>query len=192
MTLKTGIFPGFVRIFAVLQVILLLLSSCSKEKDVVAVKLRSEDDPAMSASNIDVFFSDSGRVQARLTAPLLNQYSGKLPRMDFPKGFYLIMYDSIMRVKSTIKADYGIRFDLRGYMEARGNVIVRNEQKNEQLNTEHLIWDERNHRIYNTDPIKVTTPGKVLYGNDLESDEAFTRYNFKNPSGQMMVRKDSV
>jgi len=192
MTLKTGISPGFVRIFAVLQVILLLLSSCSKDKDVVAVKLRSEDDPAMSASNIEVFFSDSGRVQAKLTAPLLNQYSGKLPRMDFPKGFYLIMYDSIMRVKSTIKADYGIRFDLRGYMEARGNVIVRNEQKNEQLNTEHLIWDERNHRIYNTDPIKVTTPGKVLYGNDLESDETFTRYNFKNPSGQMMVRKDSV
>ena len=76
--------------------------------------------------------------------------------------------------------------------EARGNVIVRNEIKNEQLNTEHLIWDERNHRIYNNDPIKVITPGKILYGNDLESDETFTRYTFKNPTGHMMVRKDSV
>jgi hypothetical protein len=102
------------------------------------------------------------------------------------------MYDSVMRVKTTITAMYGIRFDYRGYMEGRGNVIVRNEQKNEQLNTEHLVYDERGHRIYNNDPIKVITPGKILYGNDLESDESFTRYNFKNPTGQMMVKKDSV
>ena len=32
-------------------------------------------------------------------------------------------------------------------MEAKGNVVVRNEKKNEQLNTELLTWDEKNHRI---------------------------------------------
>ncbi|MCX6287932.1 MAG: LPS export ABC transporter periplasmic protein LptC [Bacteroidetes bacterium] len=192
MTVKAGKITRLMRILAVLQVILLLFASCTKEKEVVSDKLHSEEDPSMSAGNVEVLFSDSGRVQARLTAPLLNQYVGKNPRMDFPKGFKIIMYDSIMRVKSTITAMYGIRFDYKGYMEGRGNVIVRNEMKNEQLNTEHLIWDERNHRIYNNDPIKVITPGKVLYGNDLESDETFTRYNFKNPTGQMMVKKDSV
>jgi len=179
-------------LFAVFPLIILLLFSCTKEKEVAALKLHKEDDPSMSASNVDMIFSDSGKVQARLIAPLLNQYLGKVPRMDFPKGLKIIMYDSVMRIKSTITARYGIRFDIRGYMEARGNVIIRNEIKNEQLNTEHIIWDERNHRIYNSDPIKVITPGKVLYGNDLESDESFSRYNFKNPTGQMMVKKDSV
>ncbi|MCX6280518.1 MAG: LPS export ABC transporter periplasmic protein LptC [Bacteroidetes bacterium] len=186
---KTSRLPG---ILAMLQVILFLFASCTKEQEVVAPKLHSEYDPAMSAVNVEILFSDSGRVQARLTAPLLNEYVGKNPRMDFPRGFKIIMYDSIMRVKSTVTALYGIRFDYKGYMEGRGNVIVRNELKNEQLNTEHLVWDERNHRIYNDDPIKIMTPGKVLYGNDLESDETFTRYNFKNPTGQMMVKKDSV
>lgn len=192
MPVKAGIFPRLIKILVILQVIVLLFTSCSKEEEAVSGKLHSDEDPNMSADNIDVLFSDSGKVQARLTAPLMNEYVGKVPRMDFPKGFRIIMYDSIMRIKSSITAMYGIRFDMLGYMEARGNVVVRNELKNEQLNTEHLIWDERNHRIYNTDPIKVTTPGKVLYGNDLESDETFTRYSFKNPTGEMRVRKDSV
>ncbi|MCX6242277.1 MAG: LPS export ABC transporter periplasmic protein LptC [Bacteroidetes bacterium] len=192
MTVRTWINPQSVRILAMLQLILLLFTSCTKDEEAVSGRLHSNEDPYMSANDVEVLFSDSGKVQARLTAPLLNEYVGKNPRMDFPRGFKIIMYDSVMRVKSSITAMYGIRFDYKGYMEGRGNVIVRNEQKNEQLNTEHLIWDERNHRIYNNDPIKVITPGKVLYGNDLESDEAFTRYSFKNPTGQMMLKKDSV
>ena len=177
---------------SLLQILIFILSSCSKEQQTVQIKVRSDIDPSMSADNINVLFSDSGKIEARLTAPMLNQYSGQNPRMEFPKGFKIYMYDSIMRVQSTITARYGIRYDFKDYMEARKDVIVRNELKNEQLNTEHLIWDERSHRIYNNDPIKVTTPGKVLYGNDLESDEGFTRYNFKHPTGEMMVRKDSL
>jgi LPS export ABC transporter protein LptC len=192
MSLRTGIITRVFRFLAILQLALLLFASCTKEKEVVTSKLHSQDDPNMQASNIDVLFSDSGKVQVRLTAPVMNEYAGTIPRTEFPRGFKIIMYDSVMRVKTTITAMYGIRFDYRGYMEGRGNVIVRNEQKNEQLNTEHLVYDERGHRIYNNDPIKVITPGKILYGNDLESDESFTRYNFKNPTGQMMVKKDSV
>jgi len=179
-------------LLSLLQIPVFMLSSCSKEQQTVPVKIRSDVDPGMSAENIDVLFSDSGKIEARLTAPLLNQFSGQNPRMEFPKGFKLYTYDSIKRVQSTITALYGIRYELKDYMDARGNVIVRNELKNEQLNTEHLIWDVRTHRIYNSDPIKVITPGKVLYGNDLESDEGFTRYTFKNPSGEMRLRKDSL
>lgn len=180
------------RTYSALLMIILAVSSCSKEDKAEAVKPKTSEDPSMSANNIDVLFSDSGKVQARIKAPLLNEYSGKDPRTEFPKGFHITVFDSLMRPKSTITALRGIRYNGRGYMEANGKVVVRNEQKNEQLNTEHLVWDERNHRIYNNEAIKVTTPGKILYGNNLESDESFTRYSFKNPTGQMMVKKDSL
>jgi len=170
----------------------LLFSSCSKENHSTGIRIKSESDPSMMARRIDVLFSDSGKIQARLTAPLMNEFTGKNPRMEFPEGFKIFMYDSIMRIRTTISARYGIRFEYKGYMEGRRNVVVRNELKNEQLDTEHLIWDERNHRIYNNDPIKITTPGKVLYGNDLESDENFTRYTFRNPTGEMKMKKDSI
>lgn len=187
---KVTPFPARIFIFSIL--ILAFLASCEKEKEQENTKVRSNDDPAMSATNIDVLFSDSGKIQARVTAPLMNEFTGPDPRMEFPKGFHITIFDSTMKASSTITANKGVRYENRGFMEGIGKVVVRNEKKNEQLNTERLIWDERNHRIYNSDPIKVTTPGKVLFGNNLESDEAFSKYSFKNPTGQMMVRKDSL
>jgi LPS export ABC transporter protein LptC len=184
--------PGVALALAAAYFLMVFAASCSKEKPEGKTIVRNNEDPVMSASNVDALFSDSGRIQARITSPLTNQYIGTDPRMEFPKGFLITVYDSLMQVSTTITANRGVRYDGRGYMEAIGKVVVRNEKKNEQLNTEHLIWDDRRHRIYNNEPIKITTPGKILYGNDLESDEAFSKYSFKNPTGQMMVRKDSL
>ena len=86
-------------ILLLLQITILLLSSCSKEQQTAPIKVRSDIDPSMSADNIDVLFSDSGKIEARLTAPLLHQFSGQNPRMEFPKGFKLYTYDSLLREK---------------------------------------------------------------------------------------------
>ena len=112
--------------------------------------------------------------------------------MEFPKGFRVVMYDSALRVETTISASYGKRIDRTRIMEARGNVVVRNESKNQQLNTEQLTWDENRKTIYSHLPVKITTPDKILYGDGLESNESFTRYEFLNVHGQMMVKKDSI
>lgn len=146
----------------------------------------------MTARNIDVLFSDSGHITARLTGPLLNRYAGESPYLDFPKGFKIYLYDSILRASSTISGNRGMRREFAHSMEAWGNVVVRNEQKHEQLNTEHLIWDENQHRIWSDMRVKITTPDKVLYGDGMSSNEAFTEYTIKNPTGQMMVKKDSI
>jgi len=171
---------------------ILLISACTGHVKSSQGVLPKQSDPPMSATNINVLFSDSGVIQARLTSPLLNRYSGNDACMEFPKGFTVYVFDSVRNVTSTIKANYGKRKELDRVMQARGNVIVRNEKKNEQLNTEQLTWDEKNHRIYSTVKIKITSPDKVLYGDGIESNEDFTRYTIINPTGQMMVKKDSL
>jgi LPS export ABC transporter protein LptC len=137
-------------------------------------------------------FSDSGKVQAKLTSVLLNQYSTPASFMEFPKGFKVVMYDSAMRIETTISATYGKRMDNTRIMLAKGNVVVRNEIKKEQLNTEELTWDEPRKMIFSKVPVKVTTPDKTLYGDGLESNESFTRYHFINVHGLMLVKKDSI
>jgi LPS export ABC transporter protein LptC len=77
-------------------------------------------------------------------------------------------------------------------MEAWGNVVVRNEKNNEQINTEHLIWDENKHKIWSDVNVKITRPDNVLYGTGMESNETFTRYSIQEPSGEMNVKKDSI
>lgn len=148
--------------------------------------------PLMTAKNIEVVFSDSGKIQAKLVSVLLYRYAGENPYMEFPKGFQVEIYDSAQRVETTISGQYGKRFEYVRKMEARGHVIVRNELKKQQLETEHLIWDENRRMIFADVPVKITTPDKVLYGDGMESNESFTWYRFTRVYGQMMVKKDSI
>jgi LPS export ABC transporter protein LptC len=170
----------------------ILSCGCGNNLDSVNAISNPYSDPVMSAKNIEVVFSDSGKIQGKLYSVLLNRFEGKDPYLEFPKGFRIEMFDSALRVETTIRAQYGKRREIQRIMEAKGNVIVRNEIKNEQLNTDHLIWDENHRKIYSDVAVKITTPDKVLFGKGLESNESFTRYRIIGVTGQMTVKKDSL
>ena len=171
---------------------ILFISGCSNDDAKVNALARGPSGALMSARKIDVLFSESGHLQARVTADLANRFSGDYPYLEFPKGFVVHMYDSLKQVETTITGDYGKRIENTAIMEARGNVVVRNEKKQEQLNTESLTWDEKRHLIFTHVPVKITTPGKILYGDGLESDETFSNYKIIRPKGQMTVKRDSL
>jgi len=184
--------PVFFRSVPLLLLPLFIAFSCSKPDETGDIKAHNENDPEMSAQNIEVLFSDSGRIQARLTSPRLNRFGGETPYLEFPRGFKIYIFDSVRRVGSTITGNRGIRKELARTMEAWGNVIVRNEKKNEQLTTEHLFWDENKHRIWSDVKVKITTPDKTLFGDKMESNEAFTDYSIVNVTGQITVKKDTL
>jgi LPS export ABC transporter protein LptC len=169
-----------------------VLASCSKAPQSNDTLDLPEDSPVMSAYNINVFFSDSGKVQAQLTSALMNRYKGETPYLEFPNGFKIYMFDSVQQVTATITGNRGVRKENAHIMEAWGEVVVRNEKKNEQINTEHLIWEENNHKIWSDVKVKITRPDQILYGTQMESNEAFTRYSIQDPTGEMDVKKDSI
>jgi LPS export ABC transporter protein LptC len=168
------------------------LAGCKKIEQNQAVIIAKEEDPVMSASNIEVLFSDSGQLQARLVSPRLNRFEGESPYIEFPNGFTIFIFDSLQRVSSTITGNKGIRRDRARTMEAWGKIVVRNELKNEQLNTEHLIWDEAKRRIWSDVKVTIIRPDQVIYGTSMEANEAFTSYSITNMSGAMMVKQDSI
>jgi LPS export ABC transporter protein LptC len=146
----------------------------------------------MSAKNIEVTFSDSGKIQAKVYSVLLNSYGSPEPYMEFPHGFKVNIFDSSLRTETTITANYGKRLENQRIMDAKGNVIVRNEIKQQQLNTEHLTWNENRRMIYTSEPVKITTLDKVLFGKGLTSNESFSDYTIHQVYGQLMVKKDSI
>ena len=97
-----------------------------------------------------------------------------------------------MRVTATITGKRGIRRDNQHVMEAWGDVVVRNELKNEQVNTEHLVWEENRNLLRSDTRVKITRPDQVLYGSSMESNASFTRYSIKDPTGEMAVPADSL
>lgn len=172
--------------------LILFTAACSKAPVPVVEVVADETQPAMQAKNIDVLFSDSGKIQARLTGPIMNRYAGETPFLELPNGFAVSMFDSVRNVTTTITGNRAVRYENRRVMEAWGNVVVTNNVKKERLNTEHLLWDEGQHRIWADGKVKITTPDKVLNGSKMESNDSFTDYSIFNPTGQMKLNRDSL
>lgn len=172
--------------------LLLLFAACGKDSGQSVILNHPHTGPALTTFDAEITLSESGAIQAKLFSKVLNHYLTPESYLEFPKGFRVILYDSAHRIGTTIVADYGKRIENTRIMEAVGNVVVRNELKNEQLNTEKLTWDERRRTIFTNSPVKITTPDKTLFGDGLESNETFTRYRFLNVHGQMLVKKDSI
>jgi LPS export ABC transporter protein LptC len=179
------------KIFILRSLILVCSASAlfSCENDIRKVNLLTAPDsiPVSTVKNIDLIRSVSGKVVLELTAPLLKIYEGEDPYSEFPQGLKIVFYDSLMNITSQLTAEYGISYEKQKLMEARKNVVVINNRKHEQLNTEILTWNQNTKRIYSDKFVKITQPGKVIFGEGMQSDETFEVWEIRKPKGEIFV-----
>jgi LPS export ABC transporter protein LptC len=164
-----------------------MLFSC--ENDMMSViKLSSKDSiPDVTINNVHVKQSEMGKLTLELTAPKMISYQTRDAYTEFPNGLRIIFFDSIMQPKTELTANYGVSWDARRTMQARGNVVIRNFQKKEQLNTESLLYDRNTKKVSTTDFVKITTPDRIIMGKGMESDELFDNWVIRDVSGTIFV-----
>ncbi len=181
-------------IFVIKSILGLILMSMlfSCENDINTINSLSQVDslPVDEAKDIELYYSENGHVQAYLESPLMIKQESNDSYYEFPKGFKVIFYDSLMNETSQITANYGIRYEKKKIMEAKNKVVVINIAKDEKLETEHLVWDEPKRTIYSDVFVKITRPDEVIYGKGLTSDQDFTKYEIKNVSGEFQINPD--
>lgn len=165
--------------------------SCVNDLEEVKKITAVDNAPEESAKDVEMIYSDSAKVKVILLSPELNRYYGEKKYVEFPIGIDVTFYDSIMKVQSKLTADYAISYENTKIMEAKKNVVAINI-KNEQLNTEHLVWDQNKKMLYSNVFVKITTPDKILFGDGLEADEQFTWYRIKKLRGTIYINTDST
>ena len=168
----------------------LFFSSCQTDIQTVNLITSVKNLPSESMKDAEIMYSDSGKVKMKLTGAQLDRYVDK-EYIEFPKGMKILFYDDSMKVNSQLKADYGIRYEKEGRMEARRNVEVVNV-KGEKLNTEHLTWDQNKEIIYTNEFVKITTNDEIMYGDGLESNQDFTKYKIKNIKGTINLKDEET
>lgn len=168
-----------------------MLFACENKPSEMAQSIIPEDTlPETRVIEIEHMYSEVGRLKFKLKAPVMDRYEGEKSYIEFPEGVAVYFYDSLTMVSSQLTAGYGVRYESNHTMEARKNVVIKNIQNGEQLNTEHLVWDERKKIIYSQQFVTITTPDKVLYGDGFESDEAFENWHIIKPKGEFIVESD--
>ncbi len=156
----------------------LMFSFVSCENDIEVIKAFSSDSlmPRQSMINAEITYTDSARLQLRITAPEIHYYDKADEKYtEFPDGVLAEFFDGSGNTDSQLSSKYAIHYTDKDLWEAKDSVVVIN-QAGEILNTEQLFWDERNSIIYSERFVKITRPNEVIIGEGFEADETFTRW----------------
>ncbi len=161
----------------------MLFVSCSNDNEQIKKVAQSEQVPLLSGENIYLTQSEYGNIILRVfTKELLQYANGEKNYTEFPQGMRAVHFNNYPDTVSFLQADYAINYADSEKWEAKGNVIARNV-KNEQLNTEYLVWDQKKKMIYSNTRVQVTTPNDIIYGEGFESDEQFENWTVKKVTG---------
>ena len=180
----------YMSIITVLSVVMLI--SCENSITTVQEITRTDTAATVSGYNIEYIRTDSARQQVLLKSPVLHRYTGKDGYQEFPEGFEVYFYDILGNQKSYIRANYGITYEKRKLMQARNDVVVKNFETQEQLNTENLVWDQRKKIIWANKFVKVTSPDKIVFGDSLIADESFRQHEILNINAIIEVEEDTL
>ncbi|MBP6811808.1 MAG: LPS export ABC transporter periplasmic protein LptC [Saprospiraceae bacterium] len=177
------------RLFGGITSLMILMSACD-EIHVETRQVVTQDDVAVEvAQDVEILYSDSAIVRVRVTGPLLHNINEREnARQEFPKGIRIEFLEPNLSVRSTLTAKTAVRQQEKGLITARDSVVFVTV-KQEKLETEELIWDEKSGKVRTEKFVKVTKPGEVIYGFGLEAEQDFSYWKILVPKGRLKVEQ---
>jgi LPS export ABC transporter protein LptC len=166
-----------------------MITSCENSWNEILKVSVSIDAEVEIADNIEILYSTDAHVRARLVSKELKRFNTRKPYLEFNKGLQVTFFDEQLVQSSKLTAGYGRVDELSNEMIARNNVVVINN-KGEKLNTEELIWDNKNKKIFSEQFVTIQTKDEILYGDGLEANEDMTNYKIKKIRGTIQVKEE--
>lgn len=170
-----------------------LVTGCENDlKDIQKISAAEVDKPIERYTDVDVIYSDSAKVKAHMTSPLMIQYKTDKPYTEMPKGVKVIFYDNDLKPSSTITADYAIQREKEKTITLRKNVVGTNAQ-GDTFSSEELIWDEGTKQIHSDKMVHVKmADGSITNGSSFISDENFNHWTMNNGTGIFNVTSPDI
>ena len=157
----------------------------------VMILPKKELRPTQIGDSVTLLYSDSTQLKVVLKANRMLIFNKNVtePYTLLPKGLFVTFFDDQEKVSATLKANYGIRYDIKKQMEAKYAVELINKDGT-KLETEKLIWNEVTQRIYTDAFVKITNRKEIIMGTGMESNQDFTKYEIKHVTGQIQINTD--
>ena len=157
----------------------------------VRILPKKELRPSQIGDSVTLLYSDSTQLKVVLKANRMLIFNKNVtePYTLLPKGLFVTFFDDQEKVSATLKANYGIRYDIKKQMEVKYAVELINKDGT-KLETEKLIWNEVTQRIYTDVFVKITNRKEIIMGTGMESNQDFTKYEIKHVTGQILINTD--
>lgn len=172
-----------------LFICMLLLSSCENSlNDIKKIASNEEGKPINTSTGVDVIYSDSAKVKARLITPLMIEHDDAAkPYREMPKGVKIIFFDDDLKEKGTITSDYAVQREKENIIEFRKNVVATNSQ-GEIFKSDELIDNQTEKKLYSSKPVQIImTNGNIMNGTGFNSNESLYPWHIDQATGTFPV-----
>lgn len=165
-------------------VVILVLSACSSSiKNDSKLKSARDSLAIMRSYDIVTLVSDSGITRYRVESPEWLVFDkAERPYWLFPKGLHMDRFDEFLNVYSRVDAKYAIYYNNEDVWELYDSVHVTNIH-DEHFETNKLIAEPRNDKIYTDEFVKVTQKDRIITGVGMHSNKNLTRYVIEKTQG---------
>ena len=146
-----------------------------------------QNGPVGEAKDINLKYTDSGKLKAHLLSPKMLDYSNRdFPFSEFPEGINLSLFDD-QNHKSIVLADYAISYSETDLIDLQGNVILIT-YTNDTLFAEQMYYDQKREHLFTNLPVQFNfSSGNSGRGNIFDSDTKFENYEILEGSGSANV-----
>ena len=144
------------------------------------------------AINIESYLSQSGKIKAKLKAPLMLRVSEDTAYVEFPKTMHVDFYDDSTNIETRLDSKYGKYYQNLGKVYLRDSVVVITV-KGDTLKSPDLWWDQ-NTKLFYTDKYAIYHGiGKNIYGGKgLVATQDLKSLIFNQPTGTVQVSENGI
>ncbi|MFL1894962.1 LPS export ABC transporter periplasmic protein LptC [Aquimarina sp. 2-A2] len=173
---------NFVTAFAVT-----LFFSCQSKRNNQNRSVSIEDVPIGEIFDVNLKYTDSGRLTAVLKAPKILDFTNQnFAYHEFPDGVVLDLIDKEGKI-SVVKADYAISYRETGLIDMQGNVDIKTADST-HLKAKQLYWNQNNDWIFTDQPYTSYLPdGAINQADGFDANQDFTILNSRINEGVMVI-----
>ena len=132
-----------------------------------------------------LFYNDSGYARVEIKAKLAETYRSPEYITKLKDGLTVNFYSPNGIVVSTLSALYGEINFTKGMLFVKDSVRLRNHEKEQQMETEILFWNQKDSTIYTNSEVVVRSPKGILFGKGINTRQDFSYYEFLKPYGKI-------
>lgn len=174
-------------ILLLLSISLVTVFAC--ENDIADVKAYEErvNVKVETVKEVEILYSDSAQIRVRITAEtMLNKLDRNDPHQEFIDGIFVEFFDPSGLVTSTMTAKYAIRFEKKGQVVARDSVVW-SSIDGQKLETEELIWNEKDEEIFTHKYARITTQTEIIRGYGFRAKQDFSNARIQAVEGIISI-----
>lgn len=119
-----------------------MLFSCQTRINRVRQMEGREIVPKMEERDMNLIYTDSGRVAAQLRSPKMLDFTDQnFPYREFPQGIQVDFYDKKDGKVNTVEANYAIQYEQTQLVDLQGDVKIVTSDST-ILTAKQLYWDQ--------------------------------------------------